>query len=71
MPLVIVSAAMQLEEEEIKYLSFVQNESPTFVESKVTFIIGIRATPGNMSIMDRIIKNKASGIWILPMLPTI
>ena len=24
-----------------------------------------------MSIMDRIIKNKASGIWILPMLPTI
>ena len=67
----IVSAAMQLEEEEIKYLSFVQNESPTFVESKVTFIIGIRATPGNMSIMDRIIKNKASGIWILPMLPTI
>ena len=71
MPLVIVSSAMQLEEEEIDYLSFVQNESPTFVESRVTFIIGIRATPGNMSIMDRIIKNKASGIWILPMLPVI
>ena len=71
MPLVIVSSAMQLEEEEIDYLSFVQNESPTFVESRVTFIIGIRATPGNMSIIDRIIKNKASGIWILPMLPVI
>lgn len=71
LPLVIVSAAMSLTDEEICYLKELPNDSLGFIGSRITFIVGIRATPQNLRIIDEIAKSKTNGIWIMPLLPKI
>ena len=70
-PLVIVSSAMSLTDEEIHYLKDLPIDPLGSIGARVTFVIGIRATPQNLTIMDEILKSKSDGIWIIPLLPTI
>lgn len=70
-PLVIISTAMVLTEEEVCYLKELPNDLLGHLGARTTFIIGIRATPQNIQVMDQIIKIKIAGIWIMPLLPEI
>ena len=70
-PLVLISSAMSLTDEEIYYLKSLQTDPLGSIGARVTFVIGIRATPQNLTVMDEIIKLKSDGIWIMPLLPTI
>lgn len=67
LPLVIVSAAMSLTDEEIRYLKELPNDSLGCIGARISFIIGIRATPQNLRVMDEIAKSKTNGIWIMPL----
>jgi hypothetical protein len=70
-PLVIVSSAMSLTDEEIRYLKELQNDKLGCVGARTTFIVGVRATPQNLGIIDEIAKSKTNGILIMPLLPKI
>ena len=67
LPLVIVSTAMSLTDEEIRYLKELPNDSLGCIGARISFIIGIRATPQNLRVMDEIAKSKTNGIWIMPL----
>lgn len=67
LPLVIVSTAMSLTDEEIRYLKELPNDSLGDIGARISFIIGIRATPQNLEVMDEITKSKTNGIWIMPL----
>lgn len=71
MPLVVVSTAMSLTDEEIQYLKELSNDSLGRIGARISFIIGIRATPQNLRVMDEISKIKTNGIWIMPLLAKI
>lgn len=70
-PLVIVSSAMDLIEEEVSFLSQLSNDPLSSKGARITFVIGIRGTPDNLQKMDIIIKKKIQGIKIIPLLPRI
>ena len=70
-PLVIVSKAMSLTNEEVQYLKSLPNDNFGSVGSRITFVIGIRAEPSNLEVLGSIIKMKQHGIWIMPLLPEI
>lgn len=70
-PLVIVSMVMYLTDEEINYLKELPNDPLGGIGARTTFIIGIRATPQNLKVMDDIVRLKTNGIWIMPLLPKI
>ena len=71
MPLVVVSTAMSLTDEEIHYLKELPNDSLGRIGARISFIVGIRATPQNLGVMDEIAKSKINGIWIMPLLAKI
>ena len=71
MPLVVVSTAMSLTDEEIHYLKELPNDSLGRIGARISFIVGIRATPQNLRVMDEIAKSKTNGIWIMPLLAKI
>lgn len=70
-PLVIVSAAMSLTDEEINYLKGLPSDPLGSIGARISFIIGIRATPQNLKVMDKIVRLKTNGVWIMPLLPKI
>lgn len=70
-PLVVVSSAMSLTDEEIRYLKDLPIDPLGSIGARITFVIGIRATPQNLTVMDEILKSKSDGIWIMPLLPKI
>lgn len=71
MPLVIISASMSLTDEEIRYISELENDPLGSIGARITFIIGIRAIPKSIEVMNQITESKTTGIWVMPLLPKI
>lgn len=70
-PLVIVSTATVLTDEEIHYIKELPNDQLGRFGAKSTFVISIRATSQNLNVVNEILKAKPTGIWLLPLLPEI
>ena len=70
-PLIILSNAITLLDEETKYLNEIREDQLGMCGARVTFVIGISTSSQNLSAVDRIIRNKNTGIWVMPLLPTI
>lgn len=71
LPLVIVSSSMVLTEEEISYLSNLDNDPLGEIGARITFVVGIRATPQSISAISKIINNRNAGVWVMPLMPVI
>lgn len=71
MPLVIISASMSLTDEEIRYISELENDPLGSIGARITFIIGIRSIPRSIEVMNQICASKTTGIWVMPLLPKI
>lgn len=71
LPLVLISSAMVLTGEEVEYLESLNNDPLGEAGARITFVLGIRATPIYNDYISRIVNNKTRGIWVMPLMATI
>ena len=71
LPLVLISSAMVLTREEVEYLESLDDDPLGKVGARITFVLGIRATPSCNSSISRIVNNRTRGIWLMPLMATV
>ena len=68
LPLVLISSGMVLTDEEVKYLESLDSNSSEETGARITFVLGVRATPSCIDNISRIINNRIRGIWLMPLM---
>ena len=71
LPLVLISSSMDLTYEEVEYLKSLKNDLSERTGGRITFVIGVRATPSNNRHIKEIVSSRERGIWLLPLMASV